>query len=103
MAEGHWQLGDGVDFPFGTVGVGGWPPLCEGRGQRGKSRHGAMGEFDFPRMWGHYIKNQKANREPQEPYVKPVVLLPPDLGWICWEQVPIVSASQCLSRHSWVE
>lgn len=83
MAEGHWQLGDGVDFPFGTVGVGGWPPLCEGRGQRGKSRHGAKGEFDFPRMWGHYIKNQKANREPQEPCVKPVVLLPPDLGWIC--------------------
>lgn len=58
MAEGHWQLGDGVDFPFGTAGVGGWPPLGEGRGQEGKSRHGAKGESDFLKMWGHYIKNQ---------------------------------------------
>jgi hypothetical protein len=62
MAEGHWQLGDGVDFPFGSVRKGegrSLAPNGEGRGQGGKYRQEAQGESDFPSLWGHYIKNQR--------------------------------------------
>lgn len=61
MAKGHWQLGDGVYFPLGSMERGrgeAWPPLGEGRGQGGKSRQDTRlrENVTFPACGGHWIK-----------------------------------------------
>lgn len=72
-----WQRGTGslemeLIFPLALKELGVGPPMGEGRGQGCKSRHGAKGESDFPKMWGHYLKNQNrggpgATHEPSCP------------------------------------
>lgn len=67
--RGALQLGDGADFPFGTAGVGGGPHWVKGEGRESSPDMGLRENLTFLECEGHYIKNQKANREPQEPCV----------------------------------